>query len=254
MKPITTLAFSPDFLVSPQYFWNCKTREQLDQWHSHISDSQQFEALLSIVQNNRKLCSLITTTIPTMDGWTTIPKACALAGLTLAMKPVSVVEIGIWAGRSLLPVAMAMKTLGSGVITGIDPYSPQISAQNEFGENAVWWGAQDHKAIKAKFLNFVRYFQVEQHVRHIEMPSDQVELNVQPMLLHIDGSHTDQAVRDAEKFGKLIPLGGVAVLDDINWVGGGVLRAIDTLEDMGFVEVLRRTTEGENWNIMQRVK
>ena len=256
MKPITIHPFTQDLLTNVSYFWNCKTKEELHGFYFLGGEDRenQFQALLSIVQANKKLFSLICTTIPTMDGWTTLPKACALASLTLAIKPVSVVEIGIWAGRSLLPVAMALKTIGSGIITGIDPYSPQESAQSEFGENAVWWGAQDHQAIKKKFEQFVRYFQVEAHVRHIEKPSDQVELNLQPQLLHIDGSHTDQAVRDAERFGKLVPLGGIVVMDDIHWVGGGVLRAIDTLEEMGFVEVLRRTTDGDNWNIMQRVK
>jgi hypothetical protein len=253
MKPITAHQFTQDLLTSPEYFWNCKTPEDLNKWYvPHRPNG--IEALLSIVQANRKLFSLISSTVPTMDGWCSLEKACVLASLTLAMKPVSAIEIGIWAGRSLLPVAMAMKVIGSGVITGIDPYSPQESAKSEVGESEKWWAAQDHKAIKEKFLAFVRYFQVEPHVRHIEKPSDQVELNINPMLLHIDGSHTDQAVRDAERFGKLVPLGGIVVMDDINWQMGGVLRAIDALEEMGFIEVYRRSGNGEDWNIMQRVK
>ena len=251
MKPITQYPFAPALLTSKEWFWNCKTKEEIEQ----CSGIDQFDALLAIVQNNRKLFSLITSTIPTMDGWTTIPKACALASLTLALKPITAVEIGIWAGRSLLPIAMAMKTLGSGIITGIDPYSPQESAKGEFGENEKWWSQQDHVAIKDKFLHFVKRFDLEKHVRHIHKPSDEVDLKgFRIELLHIDGSHTDQAVKDAERFGALVPIGGIAVLDDLNWVGGGVLRAIDTLEEMGFVEVLRRTSDGDNWNIMQRAK
>lgn len=252
MKPITAHPFTQDLLTSTEYFWNCKTPDELSKWHASPVD--QLQPLLSIVQANRKLFSLIATTIPTMDGWCSLEKACVLASLTLAMKPVSAVEIGIWAGRSLLPVAMAMKTIGSGIITGIDPYSPQESAKSEVGESEKWWAAQDHKAIKDKFNAFVRYFQVEQFVRHIEKPSDQVELKTSPTLLHVDGSHTDQAVRDAERFGKLVPLGGIVIMDDINWQMGGVLRALDALEEMGFTEVHRQTGNGEDWNIMQRIK
>lgn len=254
MKPITEHPFTPDLLTSPDYFWNCRTPETLTKWYSDPDRQSGFEPLLSIVQSNKKLFSLISTTIPTMDGWTTLPKACALASLTLAIKPVSAVEIGVWAGRSLVPIAMAMKSIGSGIVTGIDPYSPQESAKSEVGANADWWAAADHKAIKEKFLGFVRYFDLAQHVRLIEKPSDQVDFGKEIQLLHIDGSHTDQAVRDAERFGKWVTLGGIVVMDDINWVMGGVLRAIDTLEDMGFVEVVRRTGNGEDWNIMQRVK
>jgi predicted O-methyltransferase YrrM len=254
MKPITDHPFTQDLLTSNDYFWNCKTPAEMTKFNHPETANGQFEALLSIVQNNKKLFSLICTTIPTMDGWTTLPKACALASLTLAIKPITAVEIGIWAGRSMLPVAMALKTIGSGIITGIDPYSPQESAKSEVGANADWWGSADHQAIKQKFLSFVRYFQCEQFVRHIEKPSDEVEWTKAIQLLHIDGSHTDQAVRDAERFGKHVTLGGIVVMDDINWVMGGVLRAIDTLEEMGFVEVVRRTGNGEDWNIMQRVK
>jgi len=254
MTPITSHPFTQDLLTDKSWFWNCKTTEEVEACQ-RLDRQEQFNALLAIVQNNRKLFSLITSTIPTMDGWTTLPKACALASLTLALRPASAVEIGIWAGRSLLPIAMAMKHLGTGLITGIDPYSSQESAKGEFGENEKWWAAQDHKAIKEKFLHFVNRFGLGNHIKHIEKPSDEVDLTGYRIeLLHVDGSHTDQAVRDAERFGALVPIGGIAVLDDLHWVGGGVLRAIDTLEDMGFVEVLRRTGDGDNWNIMQRAK
>lgn len=253
MKSITHTPFTPELLSSKAYFWNCRTKEDIETCHKS-GNPGDLETLLAIVQNNRKLFSLITTTIPTMDGWTTIPKACALASLTLAVKPISAVEIGIWAGRSLLPIAMAMQSLGTGVVTGIDPYSSHESSKEEYGENAKWWSEQDHKAIKGKFLHFVNRFNLETHVRHIEKPSDEVDLKgFKIELLHIDGSHTDQAVRDAERYGALVPVGGIAVLDDLTWVGGGVLRAIDTLEDVGFSEVFRKTNDGDNWNVMQRV-
>ncbi len=44
------------------------------------------------------------------------------------------------------------------------------------------------------------------------------------------------------------------VCDDLMWGAGYVLRSIDALEDMGFSEVARIQTEGDCWNIMQRVK
>lgn len=254
MTPITHYPYSPQLLTSKEYFWNCRTTDEVLAAKPE-NPFEAFDALLSIVQQNRRLFSLITTTIPTMDGWTTLPKACALASLVIAIRPTSAVEIGIWAGRSLLPMAMAMKHIGTGLVTGIDPYSPQESAKGEYGENEKWWASQDHKAIKAKFLHFVARFGLENHVRHIEKPSDEVDMKGSRVdLLHIDGSHTDQAVRDAERFGALVPIGGIVVLDDLTWVGGGVLRAIDALEEMGFHEVLRRQTDGDNWNIMQRVR
>lgn len=255
MKPITTQPFTPDLLTDKRYWWNAKTPNEIAKAHEYLRDLEvpTFEKLLAICQNDRKLFTLISTTIPTMDGWCSVPKACALAALVLARKPDTVVEIGVWAGRSLLPMAMAAKHINHGTVIGIDPYSSQESAKFEIGENADWWGKQDHKAIKARFEAFCKNFGVQDCVKLIEKPSDDVDLkgtNIQ--LLHVDGSHTEQAVRDAERFGPLIERGGIAVLDDIMWVGGGVLRAIDALEEMGFHEVYRDSAE--NWNIMQCAK
>lgn len=251
MKLITPYKFDPAFLTSDEFFWNLKTPEKL-QAHPATGEDE-FSVMLSIVQNERKLFSLISTTVPTMDGWCSVEKACALAALVMATKPAVIVEIGIWAGRSLLPMAMAAKLTGGKVI-GIDPYSPQESAKNEIGENEKWWSTQDHSAIKLKFQQFVKNFGVSDIVTHIEKPSDHVAPPARIDLLHIDGSHTEQAVRDAERFAESIPVGGIVVLDDLMWVGGGVLRAIDVLEEKGFVERIRITQSGECWNIMQKVK
>lgn len=207
------------------------------------------EELTAIAAQTKQLSQLIRTTLPTMDGWCSVNKGMALAGLVLLLKPKTVVEIGVYAGRSLLPMAWAAKEITpQPKIIGIDPYDAAQSAKNEFSANEEWWGKLDHEAILKKFQEFMKRFFVG-HVQLVRKPSDDVE----PMaceLLHIDGSHTDQAVRDAQRFGALVPVGGVVVLDDIMWIGGGVLRAIDTLEEMGFREIFRVTEE--NWNVMQR--
>lgn len=252
MKPITDHPFTQDLLTSNKWFWNCRTPQELA---SLPIDDGQFEALLSIVQNNKKLFSLICTTIPTMDGWCSVEKACALASLTLAMRPISVVEIGVWGGRSLLPMAFAMQHIGSGMITGIDPYSPQESANGQFSADEKWWSQQDHKAIRDKFLQFVKMFKIEGHVRLVEQPSGKVDTsNMKVQILHSDGNHGESALHDAEKYGPTVQLGGLVICDDIGWTGGSVLRSIDEYESQGFVEVLRREGNGENWNIMQKVK
>ena len=41
--------------------------------------------------------------------------------MVLALRPAVVVEIGVWRGSSLLPMALALKELGRGQIVGVDP-------------------------------------------------------------------------------------------------------------------------------------
>ncbi len=260
MKQITDYKFTEDLLTSKSFFWNCRTKEDIAAYHKKLArrSDNDYQQLLSITQNNRKLFSLISSVTQTLDGWCSVPKACALAALTTAMNVQQAVEIGVWAGRSLLPVAFAMKEQGFGMIRGIDPYTAAASAQDEFGENLKWWNDQKmHDDIKAKFWNHVKKFAVEPHVHLLEKKSDDIDLSIFTTTLdlcHVDGNHQDQAIRDAERFGPLVRLGGIVVCDDLKWQGGGPLRAIDTLEDLGFVEVFRVEGDGDCWNAMQRVK
>ena len=70
------------------------------------------EFIKPFIESHRTLLANIVTTCGTMHGWATAEKCCTLASLVLANKPALAVEIGVWGGRSLLPVAMAMKAIG----------------------------------------------------------------------------------------------------------------------------------------------
>jgi predicted O-methyltransferase YrrM len=255
MKPITEHPYTPELLTHKRYFWNCKTPEELQDYYKHLPHKgDDLSALLAIMQGHRKTELMVRTTIPTMDGWCSEQKACVLAALTIALRPKIAVEIGVWAGRSLLPVAFALRDQKiDGKIIGIDPYSAQESTKGEYGENEKWWGQVDHESIYEKCQQSINRFQLESYVQLIRKTSDAVQPPV-CQLCHCDGNHTEQAVRDVERFGAAIEVGGIIICDDIMWQGGGVLRAIDTLENMGFIEAIRVMENGEAWNVMQRVK
>src|ERR1700690_4133454 len=106
MKPITEKQFTQELLTDPKWFWNCRTQEQLDTfWKGQVDSTAQLENLMAIVQNNNRLFVQICSTIPTMDGWATLEKVCTFASLALAIKPNLCLEVGVFAGRSLIPVA-----------------------------------------------------------------------------------------------------------------------------------------------------
>lgn len=188
-------------------------------------------------------------------GWCSVPKARTLAGLVLKLRAAHVAEIGIFAGRSLLPMALALKALGRGQVVGIDPYEASESVKNESPENEKWWGSVDHKKIKLEFLKLIQTFRLELNVRLIEKTSDEADVsNMIFDLVHVDGSHTRQALADAKKFGPLVPVGGVMVLDDLFWTGGGPLLALDELKSQGFEECFRVVKDSDNWCVMRKMK
>lgn len=259
MKPITSVQFLPEFLTSDKYFWNCRTKEQLEKCHSTAKDGSEHETLLSICQENRKLFRFIASFVPTVGGWASVEKACMMASLVLAMKPKLFCEIGTFEGRSFIPVAVAMQDIGDGRAIGIDPYSAEASTAGESGENAVWWNNQAmHDAALAKFQHYVKTFKLESFVHLLRKKSDDVDVPENMDILSLDGNHSDQATRDAERFGPNVRLGGIVICDDLHWQAGGVLRAVDVLEDLGFKELYRVVKSGggeaNDWNVMQRVK
>lgn len=248
MKPLTDYPFSGELFSSKKYFWNRKTAKELAEPTNGEEDHQ---ALLAVAQANKKMFSMICTTIPTMDGWCSVEKACALFALTVLVKPKTVVEIGTYAGRSFLPMCWGIRENGFGKAVGIDPYDAVVSSTEEMPGNQEWWSQLDHKSIQRKFLGFLKSFGLESACHIIEKKSDDAE-PVECDILHIDGGHSEVATRDASRFGAKVRVGGIAVLDDIMWSGGSVLRAIDWLEENGFKECYRKVNE--NWNVLQRVK
>ena len=210
-----------------------------------------YEALIKRAKDCRSVERMITTTLPTMDGWCTIEKAFTLAGIVLEIKPALCIEIGNYSGRSFLPILFALRENKNGKAIGIDPYDSRVSSENEYPGHSEWWAGLDHILIEKKFHTFLRNFDLMKWAEVVKKTSDQFTPPEQIDLLHIDGGHTEVAVRDAERYGCKVNPGGIIVMDDIQWIGGSVLRAIDTLEGLGFKECFRNTDQ--NWNVMQRL-
>lgn len=245
MTPVTEKTFSPDLLTDVRFWWNRKTKEELA-----LPAEPYFEELLAIAQNNRKVSGLINTTLETLDGWGSVTKGCALASLVLAMKPTTCVEIGVMGGRSLLPMAWATQENKAGQVIGIDPYDANISARDQFAQHADFWQSVPHDKIHAQFLAMVKRFDLGNVVKLIRKPSDEVE-PMRCQLIHFDASAGEPTVQDAERFGPLVDVGGIAMFSSVMWYGGAVLRAIDVLLELGFVERFRHK---EQWVILQRIR
>ncbi len=258
MKPITEYPYDPSLLTDKKFFWNCRTKEDIAAYHKKLArrtaGDNDYEALLSITQNNRKLLSLISSVTETIDGWTSTCKAAAMAALVLTRKPAVATEIGTWAGKGLLPIAFAMKEVGFGVVNGIDPYAAAESIKDQDPTNAAWWKDQKmHDDMKEKCLWHIKKFQVENFTNLIVKASN----DVHPMacdLLSIDGNHGEQAITDVERFAPLVNFSGIVLLDDRRWIGGAVLRSEDVLEDLGFSRLFNVATGGDDWSMFQKIK
>jgi predicted O-methyltransferase YrrM len=177
--------------------------------------------------------------------WCSVEKAMALALMVVTQRPKVVCEIGVWAGASLLPMAIAAKALGTWIdpntdretkcrLVAIDPWSSDASVDGQIPVNANWWSKAPHEWAYTTFMERLERFGVKDIVEVVRMKSDHAPPPGNLGLLHIDGNHSDQAERDAARFVPNVRPGGIVVLDDINWDGGGPRRAADLIESMGF--------------------
>jgi|KBSSwiStaDraftv2_1062776.scaffolds.fasta_scaffold14521_10 predicted O-methyltransferase YrrM len=182
---------------------------------------------------------------PQLSDWTPIEKAHTLAALVLALRPALTVEVGVWQGASLLPMALAHRAIGHGRVIAVDPWAATASVQGQVNADDVrWWSEVDHEQAYQKFVTVLAEESVSQFVEVVRATSDEFAVPEGIGLAHIDGNHGDQAVKDVQRFAPKMATGGVLVLDDYLWAGGGVRKACAALESAGWTEMYRLGTGG----------
>lgn len=168
-----------------------------------------------------------------IDGWCDWEKAYGLMRLVFEKRPTFVVEIGIYGGKSFIPMAAAVKYNKFGTIYGIDPWNAAASIEGECEANRKFWGDEcNYENVYAKFMQLVKSLELPCMI--VRKRSDDVARPVRIDLLHIDGNHTGQAIKDTEKFVPSVPIGGHVVLDDLDWSGGAVRVSEKYLIGHGF--------------------
>ena len=177
--------------------------------------------------------------------WCSLEKAQTLAAIVVALRPAVICEIGVWMGGSLIPMAMALRTLReiddsagrvleSHRVIAIDAWSPEASCVGQGDRDAVWWASVDHEAALETFRRRLTQHRVAGLCEVVRARSDNAQVPARIDLLHVDGNHAEQALRDVQRFAPSVPVGGILVLDDVAWQGGHVRRAYESAIRGGF--------------------
>lgn len=196
--------------------------------------------------------------------WCDVIKAQTLVAMILGLRPRLICEVGVWTGGSFVPMLLALAAVhaieGSDAGSGagrsepgrglaIDAWSIDASCAGQEGQNLAWWGAQSHDQAKATFLSRLRQHGLEDLCDVVHRRSDDVDPPARIDLLHLDGNHGEQAVRDVERFASRVEVGGILVMDDLAWLGGHVQRARDRALEIGF----RRLFPLGTGEVLQRI-
>jgi cephalosporin hydroxylase len=174
---------------------------------------------------------------PTWDGWAPIEKCLSMAALVVAIRPKLVLEVGVFGGASFLPMAMAQKHNGIGQAVAVDPWSSAASIEGYDPVNAHFWGTINHDAVYKKFMDKVVETGTQNIVKVHRVKSDNFYPPDNLDIASLDGQHTDQAIRDVNRYASKIRVGGYCILDDLNWTGGFVLQSEARLRELGFVHL-----------------
>ncbi len=153
-----------------------------------------------------------------LEGWCTHNKASILMDLVFLLNPTTIVEIGVYGGKSLVPMACALKFAGKGMIYGIDPWSPTESTKGMEGANEEFWSKVDHSHILRDLEKKIAEFNLQNQIKLIKATSKNAASIPNIDILHIDGNHSEVSSSfDVQKWVPLVRKGGLIVFDDIDW-------------------------------------
>jgi predicted O-methyltransferase YrrM len=165
-----------------------------------------------------------------LEGWCSHNKASLLIDFILMLEPETLVEIGVFGGKSLIPMAVALKSVGKGKIYGIDPWDSLESVAGMEGENFDWWGHIDHEKILQGLRSKIVQFALEDQILLLRTTSEQAPYIPNIDILHIDGNHSEKAAYlDVNKWVPFVKKGGLIIFDDVTW--GTNRSAVEWLDE-----------------------
>lgn len=169
---------------------------------------------------NPELKSKILST-QSLHGWCGLEKAEHMALLVLDAEPETIVEIGVYGARSLIPLALAAQQYG-GKVYGIDPWTNIACLEGTNDKaNDEWWGSLDINMIYRSAVDAVHRFRLSATVELMRMTDSEALPHFKDEsigVLHVDGNHSAEVSRRyIEQWGAKIKKGGYLIMDDTDW-------------------------------------
>lgn len=180
----------------------------------------------------------------TIEGWCPKDKALKMAHL---IKPNDFcVELGVFGGRSLLPMCFMTQNQ----VIGIDAWSSEASLDGEHLEiNNNWWSKIDHDSFYEYTQNLLKKYDCN-NVKLIRNQSINVSHLFQEEsidVLHQDSNHSEKiSCLEVELYHPKVKKNGYWIFDDTNWET--TKKAQDLLVNYGYTEIY----DSGSWKIYQK--
>lgn len=163
----------------------------------------------------------IQTTVPKLHGWCTVEKASHLYNLVLEHEAPLCVELGVFAGRSLVAIALGAKAK-NGTAVGIDAWSKEACEQgvNDIA-NTEWWNNIDYDFFYNYTTKVMSDAGVSATTSLIRSKSSDVSnyyTSNSISVLHQDSNHSEEVtVEEVNLWYDKLKIGGYWIFDDTDW-------------------------------------
>lgn len=156
------------------------------------------------------------------DSWCSSEKISLIMDLVLLEKPKSCVEIGVFSGSSLLPVAATLKYLKQGKVYAIDAWSNDESIRHLSADdpNKKWWKNLKMNDVYKSFTAMANDFKINSVCKIIKNSSKIAVDEIKTIdFLHIDGNYSEQgSYEDVKLYLPKVKIGGYVLFPNINWL------------------------------------
>ena len=159
------------------------------------------------------------------NSWCSEEKTRLLMELVLLEKPSVCVEIGVFTGSSLLPVAATLSYLHQGSVYAIDPWSNKEAIRNytDSDPNVKWWAELNLDQVYRSFMQTCAQWKIKPYCHVLKTTSQQAVPEIgQIDFLHIDGNYSeDSSLEDVALFAPKVRSGGYILYSNFSWTVNG---------------------------------
>lgn len=205
-----------------------------------------------------ELTNKIKEVLPKMEGWCVPEKALNLARYITeeyfkynGKYPESVVELGVFGGKSLIPMALALKHNfekhgQKGVAVGIDMWCKEAAYEGDIGKiNVDYWEQVPFAQVVNRMNEVIKEEALEPYIQLQKGKSYEMgylfgEKSID--ILHQDSSHsTETSLKELDIYLPLMKDGCIWIMDDVDWTDSkssfALHPAYNKLLENGFMEI-----------------
>ena len=191
--------------------------------------------------------------VESLPGWCTPEKAQRLFDLVIESNSQLTCELGVFGGRSFIPIALAHKRKRTGFALGFDAWKKEVSLEGTNSpENDKYWSKINYAEVYRKCIHDIQVNKVDGFCSLVRMRSQDVGLMMADNvidILHQDSAHNVETITtELNLWVRKVRIGGYWVADDLLW--GEAKMGYARLPEFG----LEMIEDHHNWGIFKKTK